>query len=162
MKKLASTTWGADTVTLRITYTGRVRPVLQFRRRHQSTGHYMTARGTTAKCNFDRARPHQAVKFKRLQDLPMRKRLCSQQTGDLRGKGGGGGGGSSIRTEYLSDDLKGVPWAPKWAMRESPSLRNILSSEKNTGHKPYLRYTGMLLGPRANSRQKQATGHTEK
>ena len=45
MKKLAGTTWGADTVTLKRLYTGRVRPVLEYG---------MTTRGTTAKSNFDR------------------------------------------------------------------------------------------------------------
>ena len=45
MKKLAGTTWGADTVTLKRLYTGRVRPVLEYG---------MTAWGTTAKSNFDR------------------------------------------------------------------------------------------------------------
>ena len=45
MKKLADTTWGADTVTLKRLYTGRVRSVLEYG---------MTAWGTTAKSNFDR------------------------------------------------------------------------------------------------------------
>ena len=45
MKKLAGTTWGADTVTLRRLYTDRVRPVLEYG---------MTAWGTTAKSNLDR------------------------------------------------------------------------------------------------------------
>ena len=45
MKKLVGTTWGADTVTLKRLYTGRVRPVL---------GYGMTAWGTAAKSNFDR------------------------------------------------------------------------------------------------------------
>ena len=44
MKKLAGTTWGADTLTLKRLYTGRVRPVLE---------HGITAWGTTAKSNFD-------------------------------------------------------------------------------------------------------------
>ena len=44
-KKLAGTTWGADTVTLKRLYTGRVRPVLEYG---------MTAWGTTANSNFDR------------------------------------------------------------------------------------------------------------
>ena len=47
MKKLAGTTWGADTVTLKRLYTGRVRPVL---------GYVMTAWGTTAKSNFESAK----------------------------------------------------------------------------------------------------------
>ena len=47
MKKLASTTWGADTVTLKRLCTGRVRPVL---------GYVMTAWGTTAKSNFEPAK----------------------------------------------------------------------------------------------------------
>ena len=109
MKKLAGTTWGADTVTLKRLYTGRVRPVLEYG---------MTACGTTAKSNFDRVSKvqnqatriitgamkstpimeletitglqslddrrdlkllSQAAKFKRLQDHPMRQRL-SQPT----------------------------------------------------------------------------------
>ena len=45
MKKLAGTTLGADTVTLKLLYTGRVRPVLEYG---------MTAWGTTAKSSFDR------------------------------------------------------------------------------------------------------------
>ena len=45
MKKLAGTTWGADTVTLKSLYTGRVIPVLECG---------MTAWGTTAKSNCDR------------------------------------------------------------------------------------------------------------
>ena len=45
MKKLAGTTRGADTVTLKRLYTGRVRPVLEYG---------MTAWSTTAKSNFDR------------------------------------------------------------------------------------------------------------
>lgn len=45
MKKLAGTTWGADTTTLKRLYTGRVRLVLEYG---------MTAWGTTAKSNFDR------------------------------------------------------------------------------------------------------------
>ena len=40
MKKLAGTTWGADTVTLKRLHTGRVRPVLEYG---------MTAWGTTTK-----------------------------------------------------------------------------------------------------------------
>ena len=44
MKKLPGTIWGADTVTLRRLYTGRVKPVLEYG---------MTALGTTAKSNFD-------------------------------------------------------------------------------------------------------------
>ena len=109
MKKLAGTTWGADTVTLKRLYTGRVRPVLEYG---------MTAWGTTAKPNFDRVSKvqnqatriitgamkstpimeletitglkslnnqrdlkllSQAATFKRLQDHPMRQRL-SQPT----------------------------------------------------------------------------------
>ena len=45
IEKLAGTTWGADTVTLKRLYIGRVRPVLEYG---------MTAWGTTAKSNFDR------------------------------------------------------------------------------------------------------------
>ena len=45
MKKLAGTTRGADTVTLRRLYTGRVRPVLEYR---------MTTWDTIAKSNFGR------------------------------------------------------------------------------------------------------------
>ena len=45
MKKLAGTTWGADTVTLNGLYSGSVRPGLEYG---------MTAWGTTAKSNFDR------------------------------------------------------------------------------------------------------------
>ena len=45
LMKLAGTIWGADTVTLKRLYTGRVRPVLEYG---------MTAWGTTAKSNFDR------------------------------------------------------------------------------------------------------------
>ena len=44
LMKLAGTAWGADTVTLKRLYTGRVRPVLEYG---------MTAWGTTAKSNFD-------------------------------------------------------------------------------------------------------------
>ena len=43
MKKLASTAWGADTVTLKRRYTGRVRPVFEYG---------MTAQGTTAKSTW--------------------------------------------------------------------------------------------------------------
>ena len=112
MKKLAGTTWGADTVTLKRLYTGRVRPALEYA---------MTAWGTTAKSNFDRVSKvqnqathiitggmksmpimeletitglqslddcrdlkllSQAAKFKRLQDHPMRQRLSQPQKGD--------------------------------------------------------------------------------
>ena len=45
MKKLASTTWGADSSTLKRLYTSRVRPVLEFN---------MAAWGTTAKTNMDK------------------------------------------------------------------------------------------------------------
>ena len=45
MKKLASTTWGADASTLKRLYTGRVRPVLEYG---------MAAWGTTAKTNMDK------------------------------------------------------------------------------------------------------------
>ena len=45
LKKLAGTTWGADTVTLRRLYTGRVRPELEYD---------ITAWNTTAKSNSDR------------------------------------------------------------------------------------------------------------
>ena len=45
MEKVAGTTWGADTVTLKRLYIGRVRPVLEYG---------MTAWGTAAKSNFDR------------------------------------------------------------------------------------------------------------
>ena len=38
MKKLAGTTWGADTVTLKGLYTGGVRPVLEVW--HDSVEHY--------------------------------------------------------------------------------------------------------------------------
>ena len=44
MENSAGTTWGADTVTLRRLYTGRIRPVLEYG---------MTAWGTTATSNFD-------------------------------------------------------------------------------------------------------------
>ena len=109
IKKMAGMTWGADTVTLKRLYTGRVRPVLEYG---------MTAWGTTAKSNFDRVSKvqnqatriiagaikstsimemktitglqslddrrdlkllSQAAKFKRLQEHPMRHRL-SQPT----------------------------------------------------------------------------------
>ena len=43
MKKLAGMTWGADNVTLKRLYTGRVRPVFEYG---------MTACGTTAKVNY--------------------------------------------------------------------------------------------------------------
>ena len=114
MKKLAGTTWGADTVTLKRLYTGRVRPVLEYG---------MTAWGTTAKSNFDRVSKvqnqatriitgamkstltmeletitglqslddrrdlkllSQATKFKRLQDHPMRQRLSQPTKGRLK------------------------------------------------------------------------------
>ena len=114
MKKLAGTTWGADTVTLKRLYTGRVRPVLEYG---------MTAWGTTAKSNFDRVSKvqnqatriitgamkstpimeletitglqslddrrdlkllRQAAKFKRLQDHPMRQRLSQPTKGRLK------------------------------------------------------------------------------
>ena len=113
-KKLAGTTWGADTVTLKRLYTGRVRPVLEYG---------MTAWGTTAKSNFDRVSKiqnqttriitgamkstpimeletitglqsfddrrdlkllSQAAKFKRLQDHPMRQRLSQPIKGRLK------------------------------------------------------------------------------
>ena len=45
MKKLASTTWGADASTLKRQYTGRVRPVLEYG---------MAAWGTKAKTNMDK------------------------------------------------------------------------------------------------------------
>ena len=114
MKKLAGTTWGADTVTLKRLYTGRVRPVLEYG---------MTAWGTTAKSNFDRVSKvqnqetriitgamkstpiieletitglqslddrrdlkllRQADKFRRLQDHPMRQRLSQPTKGRLK------------------------------------------------------------------------------
>ena len=114
MKKLAGTTWGADTVTLKRLYTGRVRPVLEYG---------MTAWGTTAKSNFDRVSKvqnqatriitwamkstpimeletitglqslddrrdlkllSQAATFKRLQDHPMRQRLSLPTKGRLK------------------------------------------------------------------------------
>ena len=114
MKKLAGTTWGADTVTLKRLYTARVRPVLEYG---------MTAWGTTAKSNFDRVSKvqnqatriitgamkstpimeleiitglqslddrrdlkllSQAAKFKRLQDHPMRQRLSQPTKGRLK------------------------------------------------------------------------------
>ena len=114
MKKLAGTTWGADTVTLKRLYTGRVRPVLEYG---------MTAWGTTAKSNFDRVSTvqnqatriitgamkstpimeletirglqslddcrdlkllSQVAKFKRLQDHPMRQRLSQPTKGKLK------------------------------------------------------------------------------
>ena len=114
MKKLAGTTWGADTVILKKLYTGRVRPVLEYG---------MTAWGTTAKSNFDRVSKvqnqatriitgamkstpimeletitgvqslddcrdfkllSQAAKFKRLQDHPMRQRLSQPTKGRLK------------------------------------------------------------------------------
>ena len=114
MKKLAGTTWGADTVTLKRLYTGRVRPVLEYG---------MTAWGTTAKSNFDqvckvqnqatriitgamKSTPimeletiiwlqslddrrdlkllKQAAKFKRLQDHPMGQRLSQSTKGRLK------------------------------------------------------------------------------
>ena len=114
MKKMAGTTWGADTVTLKRLYTGRVRPVLEYG---------MTALGTTAKSNFDwvskvrnqatciitgaiKSTPimeletitglqslddrrylkllSQAAKFKRLQDHPMRQRLSQLTKGRLK------------------------------------------------------------------------------
>ena len=112
MKKLAGTTWGADTMTLKRLYTGRVRPVLEYG---------MTAWGTTAKFNFDQVSkvqatriikgamkstpimeletftglqllddrrdlklPSQAAKFRRLQDHPMRQRLSQPTKGRLK------------------------------------------------------------------------------
>ena len=114
MKKLAGTTWGADTVTLKRLYIGGVRPVLEYG---------MTAWGTTAKSNFDRVSKvqnqatriitgamksmpimeletitglrslddhrylkllSQAAKFKRLQDHPMRQRLPQPTKGRLK------------------------------------------------------------------------------
>ena len=114
MKKLAGTTWGADTVTLKRLYTGRVRPVLEYG---------ITAWGTTAKSNFYRvskvqnqatriitgamkSKPimeletitglqslddrrdlkllSQAAKFKRLQDHRMRQRLSQPTKGRLK------------------------------------------------------------------------------
>ena len=114
MKKLAGTTWGADTSTLKRLYTGRVRPVLEYG---------MTAWGTTAKSNFDRVSKvqnqatriitgamkstpipkletitglqplddrrdakilTQAAKFKRLQDHPMKNRLSQPTKGRLK------------------------------------------------------------------------------
>ena len=45
MKKLASTSWGADASTLKRLYTGKVRPVLVYG---------MAAWGTTAKTNMDK------------------------------------------------------------------------------------------------------------
>ena len=114
MKKLAGTTWGAGTVTLKRLYTGRVRPVLEYG---------MTAWGTTAKSNFDRVSKvqnqatriitgamkstpimeletitglqslddrrdlkllSQAAKLKRLQDHPMRQRLSQPTKGRLK------------------------------------------------------------------------------
>jgi ribonuclease HI len=114
MKKLAGTTWGADTKTLKRLYTGRVKPVLEYG---------MTAWGTTAKSNFDRVSRvqnqaariitgamkstpiqelesttglqsledrrdtkilTQAAKFKRLQDHPMRERMSQPTKGRLK------------------------------------------------------------------------------
>ena len=114
MKTLAGTTWGADTVTLKRLYTGRVRPVFEYG---------MTAWDTTAKSNFDWVSKvqsqaahiitgamkstalveletitgllslddhrdfkllNQAVKFKRLQDHPMRHRLSQPTKGRLK------------------------------------------------------------------------------
>ena len=101
MKKLASTTWGADASTLKRLHTGRVRPVLEYG---------MATWGTTAKTNMDKmskvqnqaariitgihevdshtragdyywtAAPFeklltQAAKFKRLSGHPMEKRM---------------------------------------------------------------------------------------
>ena len=113
-KKLAGTTWGADTVTLRRLYTGRVRPGL---------GYGMTAWGTTARSNFDRFRKvqnqathiitramkstlieelktvtglqsrddrrdfkllNQAARFKRLKGHPMRQRVSLPTKGRLK------------------------------------------------------------------------------
>ena len=113
MKKLASTTWGADASTLRRLYTGRVRPVLEYG---------MAAWGTTAKTNMDKMsnvqnqaariitgsmrstpiqeletitglqplldRCHerlltQAAKFKRLSGHPMEKRMYQPTRGRL-------------------------------------------------------------------------------
>ena len=114
MKKLAGTTWGADTVALKRLHTDRVIPVLE---------HGMTAWGTTAKSNFDRVSKvqnqatriitraikltpikeletitglrslddrrdfkllNQTAKFKRLQDHPMRQRLSQPTKGRLK------------------------------------------------------------------------------
>ena len=114
IKKLAGTTRGADTVTLRRLYTGRVRPVLEYG---------MTTWDTIAKSNFGRfskvqnqatriitgamkSTPvvelktitglqslddrrdfkllNQAAKFKRLQDHPMRQRLSQPTKGRLK------------------------------------------------------------------------------
>ena len=131
MKKLAGTIWGADTVTLKRLYTGRVRPVLEYG---------MTAWGTTAKSSFDRVSKvqnqatriitgamkstpimeletitglqsrddrrdlkllSQAAKFKGLKDHPIRQRL-SQPTK----RGDWRGRVSSTRAEYLNDDRR--------------------------------------------------------
>ena len=114
MKKLAGTTWSADTVTQRRLYTGRVRPVLEYD---------MTAWVTTARSNFDQVNKvqnqatsiitgamkstaiveletitelqslddrmdykllNQAAKFKRLQDHPTRQRLFQPTKGRLK------------------------------------------------------------------------------
>ena len=114
MKKLAGRTWGADTVTLKRLYIGRVRPVLEYGR---------TAWDTTAKSNFDRVSKvqnqatriitgatkstpimeletitglqslddrrdlklfSQAAKFKRLQNHSMRQRLSQPTKGRLK------------------------------------------------------------------------------
>ena len=114
MKKLAGTIWGADTVTLRRLYTGRVRPVLEYG---------MVAWGRTGKSSFDRVSKvqnkaariiteaikstpiveletitglqspddcrdykllNQATKFKRLQDHAMRQRLFQPTQGRLK------------------------------------------------------------------------------
>ena len=114
MRKLAGTSWGADSATLKRLYTGRVRPVLEYG---------ITAWGTTAKSNFDQVNKvqnqatriitgamkstpiqeletitelqpladrrdtkllTQAAKFKRLQDHPMKNRLAQPTKGRLR------------------------------------------------------------------------------
>jgi hypothetical protein len=114
MRKLAGTSWGADSETLRKLYTGRVRPVLEYG---------MTAWGNTTKSNFDqiskvqnqathiitgvmKSTPiqeletvtglqplqdrrdtkllTQAAKFKRLRDHPMNDRLSQPTKGRLK------------------------------------------------------------------------------
>ena len=111
---MKGTTWGADAVTLRRLYAGRVRPAFE---------HGMTAWGTTAKSSFDQVSKaqnqaahiitgamksmsiveleritglqslddhrdfkllDQAAKFKRLQDHSMRQRLSQPTKGRLK------------------------------------------------------------------------------
>ena len=160
IKELAGTTRGADTVTLRRLYSGRVRPVLEYG---------MTAWGTTAKSNFDRVSKlqnqatriitgamqstpteeletipgpqslddhrdlkllNQAAKFKRLQDHPMGQRLSQLAVKELP---------PSFGVPSLVLDRK----TSKAAMRESLSLRNTF--KPTTRKSPELTCTLMVL-----------------